>query len=152
MDDLQRPAVVIAQLVGRMEAGEHVAEHRPDQRQAQLAVRLGRGAHHAAQRLPVEEFHRDVEVAGLVADLQRLHHVRVLQLGRQPGFEDERVARAGVALQIGADALQDDQLGEAGGTAADGEEYVGLAAVPEAGDQAIRSYAARSRGFHGVLA
>jgi hypothetical protein len=41
-------------------------------------------------------------------------------------------------LHLVPDALDDDQLGETGGPAPDGEVDVGLPAAPEARDEAVR--------------
>jgi len=141
--DFQISPVVVAQLVRAVEAGEHLGDDRRRDRQ----VEVPGAARDHAERLSVEELHRQVDAAQVIAHLERLHHVRMLQPRREPRLGHHRVAQLRLVLQILPQALDHDQLGEPGQPALDRQVHIGLPAAAEARDQAVGADV-ESRAIH----
>ena len=137
MDDLQRAAVVVSELVGVMKPRERVEK---DDVAALLRKRIRREEHarrrltfdglvrarssggllhelrcsmlDAMERLAVQVLHREeVDVAD-GADLVRLHDVRVIESCRDPRLVDEHLDELRLFSQVLPQSLDDGELAE----------------------------------------
>ena len=62
------------------------------------------------ERLAVEILHRDERAAVLLADLERLDHVRVIEARREPRFVHQHRAERWIVGEIAAQTLDDEEL------------------------------------------
>jgi hypothetical protein len=91
-----RDAVVL----GVPEAGQHALQQQEDLRQRERAGQR-------AQRPARHVLHRDVGDPVVLEEVEQRHHVRVIELGRQPRLVDEALRDRGiVALEV--EALEHD--------------------------------------------
>ena len=101
-----RPALAVDdEVVGVVQGLGDTLEHTcPDARVAG-ALPLGQALEYAAQRLAVQQLHHDVVLTCLVAELDDLDHVRVVELRRQVGLTQKALHRHRIVAQALADAL-----------------------------------------------
>jgi hypothetical protein len=150
VDDAERRAVEVGQVVGVGQAGECVDDDLEHELVRQRPPDLARPIHHLAQRLTIEVLHCQPRLALLVADLEGLHDVGVAEpRGQARLVEQQRaVCRClGLCEQVAAQPLDDDELVEPGHAAAHGEEHLRHAAASERGDQPIVT---DDDGLHGA--
>jgi hypothetical protein len=108
VDDAERHAVAVASLVRVIEAGRRARddgerELERDPRPLTAALREQR-----AQVLPVHVLHREVVDAGVLANLEHLRDVLVIERSREPRLVEEHLHRDLVARALGRDQLEDD--------------------------------------------
>ncbi len=99
--------------------------------------------HDRAQVLAVDVLHGDEVLSLEHADVVDVGDVRVVQRGRDASLVEEHLDEVGVLRQVGKDALDDDQLLEAGHRALDAEEELGHATEREPADEGVLAEALR---------
>ena len=127
MHDPERPAVVVAQTVRVRQPAQRVGDHAQPDRRAEAADAIG--AEQGAQREPLDMLHRDEVGAALLADLVGVHEIGVVEPQRQPRLVEEDRELRGIAGELGAGALDHDQLVDPERAARDREEHLSLAAA-----------------------
>ncbi len=128
MHDAERSTVRVERVVRVVERVEHVArdQRREIGRQPDLCART-----FAKQREHVEAvdiLHRDVRGVGVVAELEHLHDVAVIERCRDPRFIDEHLDERSIVREVRQDLLDRDQLFEAEVALELGLEQLGHAA------------------------
>ena len=118
MHDAERDAVWSAPLVRVVQARRGAR----DRRQRELERDAGTPAAGLREQRPeilaVHVLHREVVNAGVLADLEHLRDVLVIERRREPGLVQEHLDRRDVALALGRDHLQHDvplEAADAGG-------------------------------------
>src|SRR5262249_5716779 len=92
---------------------------------------LGRAPHDHRQRQAGEELHDHVVAALVLAELEGLHDVRVIEHGGKPRLVEEHLDELGVVGEVIVQALDDDVLLEPGRTADPREVNLGRSAQGE---------------------
>ena len=105
------------------------------------------GAQHAVEVAAVQVLHRDVVALTDLSELVHRDDVRVVQVHADLGLVDEQRDKAGIARVLGADALDDQALLEAGDPKGAREEHLGHAAGADLLKQLV--LAERGREAHG---
>jgi hypothetical protein len=118
-----------------MEPGERVG-HDPEEDPRRRGFLSGAGED-AVHRRPLEVFHREEILAVLSADVEGLDDVRVVEARGEPRLIDEHGEVFGVLGELLAQALDDLELIDAGGSCGDGEVDVGHASLAEVGDKLV---------------
>ena len=129
MNDTQRDANRVGQLVRVVQPGERVDDDAQAQRQAQLG-RSADAADDRGQRLAVQVLHRHREPVRVLDDLVGLNDVRMTEADGQPRLVTEHRDEVGIAGQVRPDPLENHQLAAFGrgqqhlrhATAADGNQ------------------------------
>ena len=88
----------------RVERGGDLGQQRRRAPRRQCAV----ARHERAEVVAVDEPHREVQRAVLLAGAEDRHHVRVVERGRDPRLGDEAPPEARVLRQLGRDQLERD--------------------------------------------
>ena len=123
MDDVERRAVEIALLVGVGEAARDPEHDRDGVLEGELDdPLLLHLPHDAPQVLAVHVLHRDVVRAVDLPHVEDLHDVRVRQRRRDRGLVEQHLDERAVVVHRREDALDDDELLEAGDALLDGQE------------------------------
>ena len=129
VNDAQRVAGVIGQLVRVVQAGQGVDENAKAQREAELA--RSHAVQHGRQRLAVEVLHRDRQVGSLLDHLVGLNHVRMIEADRQPRLVVKHRHEVGIGGEVGPDSLQDDDLADAAAGVHQRQQHFGHAAAAD---------------------
>jgi hypothetical protein len=137
MHELQRHAVVAAELVRVMQTFERVDDDAQVQRQRERRPDLLRAANGSRERLAFQVFHHDHVTVALRADLVRLNHVRMVQLRGESSLVQEHREGVRLARQIRQKRFQHDELVHAARAARDREVHVRHAAATELGENAV---------------
>src|SRR5262249_53900673 len=93
----------------------------------------------AMQWLPVEELHRHVWEGTLLAHLEGLHDVGMVQARRESSLVEEHRQRLRFVEQRGTQLLEDQELVDSGRTADEREVHVGHATVADGEEQLMAS-------------
>ena len=135
MHHMKRRAIEALQLMGVMQPIERIGEDPHVKRQRHVV------APHAVQdpieRLPLEIVHGDEILIAVLTHLVRVHHVRMVELGRQPGLIQEHGQELGLAGELFAQLLDHHQLVETGGPLIHAQHDARHASLPQLRNDAI---------------
>ena len=115
MDEAEELAVLAAELVGRVQAVRRVGAHAGGELHGHALASLLHAAHDLAERLAVEVLHGDPVGVVVLAEIEDLGDVRVVDAGRDPRLIEEHVDELIVLDEVRVDALDGDPLLEAAG-------------------------------------
>ena len=109
MDELERRAALVAQLVRRVQSGGGIGGDPQQQPERDAAERAGRAAD-VLERLALDPLHDQIEQVVVFTVVEHLHHVRVADARRDASFVEEhrapvRIAEGGVAQRLDGDLL-----------------------------------------------
>nr|WP_237244589.1 hypothetical protein [Sorangium cellulosum] len=107
MDEADELAVAAAQLVRRVQAERRLGDDAERDRERDAAARLAL-AENEVERLAVDELHHLIEDAVLLARIDGLRDVRVVDLRDERGLVQEHRLEVGVVAQLGAQQLDGD--------------------------------------------
>ncbi len=140
----ERRAVVVAQLVRVVQAGQALGRHARRPRRRHLGPRAPRPPQHLVEGLALEVLGHDEGRPAPLADLEGVHDVRVLQPRREPRRLQERRARRRRRLaQQGAQRLDHDQPIEARGAERGRQRHLGRARAAKRGQKLVSARRAR---------
>ena len=112
MHQVAATPVLVAKIVGVGEGFEHLqgdVDRQPYRKADAEPARLAQQAFQVRTRYVLEDH---VELAGMMAELEHLHDVLVLNLARQLGLFDEHASKPGVVLELVLQPLDDHRLFE----------------------------------------
>jgi hypothetical protein len=136
MDDLERRAVVLAELVSIVESGECFCEHTQTHGEGKSSI-VVEASKNVAERLPVEKLHRQEVPFAFDAGFERLDDVRMIQLRRHLGFGKEHLHEFFVLRELTSQFLQHDELLEDADSAGERDVNRAHAPLPEACEQPV---------------
>ena len=113
MDEVERPPVVVARVVGVIEATEDAERDVQRRLERNVLSASRRRAHEPSGRGAVDVLHRHVQLAVVLAEGEHLDDVRVREPGADARLVDEHRDEVGVLRQLGQDAFHRDDLLEA---------------------------------------
>lgn len=122
MDDPERLLIGAALLVCVVQRRRDRVDHRDDQLERDLFAALEHDSQQTAEVLAMHVLHREVRLAALLADVEHLDDVVVMERGGEPGLRNEHVDERRIVLLIGADPLDHDVPLEALETTRAGEQ------------------------------
>ena len=152
VDEVEQLPVLPAQLVGGVQALGRVGADAGAQLRRDAHPPLLGPAHHLAQRLAVEVLHGDPVGVVVLAEIEDLGDVRVVDAGRDPRLVEEHVDELIVLDQVRVDALDRDHLREAAGAVDPPQVQLGHAAPAELGEELVAAEAHRVIGPAGQRA
>ena len=135
VDEAERRAIVVGELVRVVQPGEHLDEHAQVHREQ--AARSWSPLRTWLNGAAVEELHGHEVALAVLPDLVRLHHVGVGEPRGDAGLVEEHAEDLGIVGEALADLLDDHDLVEARGAAHPRQVDVGHAALPEVGEDAV---------------
>ena len=131
VDDVQRAARLVGGFVREREREEDlVGDVERRSRRDRLSALRGRAKQRGAGDA-VHVLHHDVELALVLAELEHLGDVRMVQRPGDPRFVAEHLDELRIFGELRQDALDGDALGEAMRAAAAGQVHLGHAALTE---------------------
>jgi hypothetical protein len=131
----QRRAVEVGELVGVLQAAQHLDQH--PQLHLQREVGATEAAEDRGERLALQVLHGHVVPVAVVADLVGLHDVRVVEAGGDARLLEEHGEKVVVVRQLRAQLLDHQQLVEAGHAPGDGEQHARHTALADLGQDAV---------------
>ncbi len=114
MDEVDEVAVVVAELVRRVQAGAGLRGDAEDHRQRHPADGA-RGLEDDAEVLALDPLHDEVEDVVLLAEVEDLRHVGVADARRDAGLVEEHLLEVRIVGDVGQHRLDGDELLEAAG-------------------------------------
>ena len=122
MDHAERSTVIVGELMGRVEASERVGEYpdRDSEREG-LLRQAHRVADHRREGGSFDVLHYEVIAFGVLADVERLHDVRVPDARGELRLREERGRPLRVVAQVEMDELDGHVAAEPAGATLVGE-------------------------------
>jgi hypothetical protein len=102
MDDLERSPVVVAELVGVIQPTKGVGDDSRTDHRIERPLGLQQVANNLVQRLPLQVLHRDEILSVLLADLERVNDVRVIEARGEACLIEEHCDECGILGELGA--------------------------------------------------
>jgi hypothetical protein len=131
MDDVERLAARVGRGVRVIEAATHPGKHVRDVAVRPRALEVAQLDQHGRERRALDVLHRDVRRAAVLIDLERLDHVRVVEVRGQPRLVEEHRDEVEVVDDVRADPLDDDVLLEPADAGQAAQEHLGHATHPK---------------------
>ncbi len=113
MNQMQRLARLVARVMHVVERPQHLLPDVQHDTELDAPTPRRHRLEHVGAGRAVDELHRHVQRAVVLAEIEHLHQIRMVQLGVDASFVAEHREQALVARELRQHALQRDALGEA---------------------------------------
>ena len=151
VDEAEELSVLSAELVGRVEAVRRVCAHAGRELHGDALASLLHAAHDLAEGLAVEVLHGDPVGVVVLAEIEDLRDVRVVDARGDAGLVEEHVDELIVLDEVRVDALDRDPLLKAAGPVHAGQVHARHAAYADLVDDAVATEEEGPRRLLGLL-